>query len=496
MSATEQRPAEQSRITRGNSVSRREFLKLAGVAGAVVGAGAGLGGLLAACGGGTTTTTAATTATTAAPTSTTAGGVADSSTTTVSAAVEGGAPIKIGFVTPKTGGLAAFGVPDGYTVDRVNEWIGDGQVLGDQKKHAISIEVRDTQSDVTRAGQVAGELIGNNIQIMCVGSGPDTVNPVSDQCEANGTPCVATDDPWQAFIFGRQGAPDKAFNWTYLYFFGVEDIVADYTQVWTAIPTNKVMGVMWPNDADGASFSDPKTGFPPVITAAGFTIVDPGRWQDGSEDFTAEISMFKKAGAEVLSGVFNPPDFTNFWKQCKQQAWYPKIATVDKAILFPQSIEALGPPPIGVGLISGDWWDPNRPWKSYLTGQTCKEWADDYTARTKQEWTQPLMHVVTFEMAIWALQHATDPTSKDAINSAIKQMKFTSIGGDMDFSAPVATDMNKPGQSHVHPNVYKSPACAGQWIQGTNYPYDYVVVSNAAAPMVSVGAQQIPVATA
>jgi UDP-2,3-diacylglucosamine pyrophosphatase LpxH len=45
-------------------VSRREFLKLAGIAGAMLGAGAGLGGLLAACGSGsTTTTTAATTAT-------------------------------------------------------------------------------------------------------------------------------------------------------------------------------------------------------------------------------------------------------------------------------------------------------------------------------------------------------------------------------------------------------------------------------------------------
>ncbi len=33
------------------SVSRREFLKIAGVAGAAVGAAGGLGGLLAACGG-------------------------------------------------------------------------------------------------------------------------------------------------------------------------------------------------------------------------------------------------------------------------------------------------------------------------------------------------------------------------------------------------------------------------------------------------------------
>ena len=34
------------------TVSRRDFLKIAGVAGATIGVGAGLGGLVAACGGG------------------------------------------------------------------------------------------------------------------------------------------------------------------------------------------------------------------------------------------------------------------------------------------------------------------------------------------------------------------------------------------------------------------------------------------------------------
>ena len=46
------------------SLSRREFLKVAGIAGATIGVGAGLGGALAACGGGTTTTTAGATTTT------------------------------------------------------------------------------------------------------------------------------------------------------------------------------------------------------------------------------------------------------------------------------------------------------------------------------------------------------------------------------------------------------------------------------------------------
>ena len=50
------------------------------------------------------------------------------------------------------------------------------------------------------------------------------------------------------------------------------------------------------------------------------------------------------------------------------------IATVAKALLFPQSLEALGD--IGYGLSTECWWSPNHPFKSSLTGQTCQEIAD------------------------------------------------------------------------------------------------------------------------
>lgn len=86
---------EEPGLLRGKAVSHREFLKIAGIAGATVGMGSGLGGLVAACGA-TTTTTAATTATTAGP-ATTAG-----ATTTVSAGPTAGRKIKLGFVTPQT----------------------------------------------------------------------------------------------------------------------------------------------------------------------------------------------------------------------------------------------------------------------------------------------------------------------------------------------------------------------------------------------------------
>ncbi len=117
-----------------NTISRRDFLKKAGIAGASLGVAGGLGGVLAACGGGdeTTTTAAAATTTTAAAgeTTTTAAG---ETTTSVSAAAETGRAIKLGFVSPITGKLATFGTADKYVQARWTEYAKDGIVLGDKK---------------------------------------------------------------------------------------------------------------------------------------------------------------------------------------------------------------------------------------------------------------------------------------------------------------------------------------------------------------------------
>ncbi|MBC7294672.1 MAG: ABC transporter substrate-binding protein, partial [Thermoleophilia bacterium] len=210
----------------GRTVSRREFLKLAGLAGATVGLGAGLGGLLAACGASTSTETSGETGTTA------SGG--------------GGTPtgdeIKIGFVSPLTGGLASFGVPDQYCVERWKEAVKDGLVCGDGKKHPITIILKDSQSDSNRAAQVAGDLINNDgVDIILVASTPDTVAPVADQCEANGVPCLSNDCPWQPYFFGRNGDPATGFQWTYHFFWGLEDIIATFSDMWPHIDTNKTV---------------------------------------------------------------------------------------------------------------------------------------------------------------------------------------------------------------------------------------------------------------
>ena len=461
----------------GNSVSRREFLKIAGVAGAAVGVAGGLGGLVAACGGETTTTSAGATTTSAGATSTTAG-----ATTTVSAGAETGREIKIGFVTPLTGPLASFGIPDKYCVERATEAIGDGVVCGDGKKHPITIITRDSQSDSNRAAQVTGDLINNDkVDIITGASTPDTVSPVADQAEANETPCITNDAPWQSFIATRSGGDLTAvYKWTYHTFWGLEDVIANFLDMWSQVPNNKKVGFMLPNDADGNAWLP---GWEPVFEPNGLTNVFPGLFQNLTEDFTAQITQFKKEGCEIGLGVFLPPDFTNFWKQAAQQGWKPKLGTYAKALLFPQSIEALGD--VGIGLTTEVWWTAAHPFKSpLLGGETCQQFADEFTKRTSLQWTQPLLHFIVFEMAVDTLKRATSVDDKEAILAAIKTTKLDTIGGPIDFSAPVEPPGPPwtPGPRHIVENCYKTPLVGGQWRKGTKWPYELTICSDAAAP--------------
>ena len=63
-------------------------------------------------------------------------------------------------------------------------------------------------------------------------STPDTTNPVADQAEVNEVPCITTDCPWQPYFFGRNGDPAKGFDWTYHFFWGLEDVIAAFLALW------------------------------------------------------------------------------------------------------------------------------------------------------------------------------------------------------------------------------------------------------------------------
>jgi branched-chain amino acid transport system substrate-binding protein len=454
---------DESKVLEGRSVSRRQFLKLAGAAGAMVGVG-GLGGALAACGGGSETTTTAA-----------AGG------TTVSVAAETGRSIKIGLVTPKTGSMATFGIADDWWVPFGLKAIGDGVVMGDKKMHKIEILVRDTQSDSNRAAQVAGDLILNEGADMLMASGaPDTVVPVADTCEANSTPGLFNASPWQA-TFARESTPKEGYKWIWGQCMGSEDTILNYSEMFDQVPNNKIVGMLLPNNADGAAWQAP-TGAPAVFEAKGYKLVVPALYPTGSEDFTAQIAAFKKGGCEIICGTNVPPDFVNFVKQSLQQGFKPKLMSTGNALLFPDVPNGLSSALFN--LIGEMPWSPDWTFKDSLSGMTCREMADDFETKMKQQWTVTIGDYCKLEWAVDIFKRATNPEDKEAVIAAIPQTNLMTCSGTIDFTQAVDPTGRRPMINNVKPNF-----AGGQWIKGTGkWKVDLVECSNAAAPETEVQA--------
>jgi branched-chain amino acid transport system substrate-binding protein len=391
-------------------------------------------------------------------------------------AIAQGAKIKLGYVSPQTGPLAGFAESDAFNVD---------SFLKSANGANFEVIVKDSQSNPNRAAEVAKELIvDDEVDMILVASTPETTNPVATTAEAEGIPCLSTIAPWQPWFIGQQGNPgDPAswapFNYAYHFFWGLEDVIAVFVNMWNQLETNKQIGGLFPNDADGNAWGDPNVGVGPGFAAGGYSLTDPGRYQNLSDDFSAQINAFKAANAEIVTGVVIPPDFTTFWNQAKQQGFAPKAATVAKALLFPQSVEALGE--AGHNLSSEVWWTNTHPFKSSLTGASAAELADGFTAATGRPWTQPIGFIHTlFEVAADVMARGTDAADRDAVAAAIGATSLDTIVGRIAFDGaglpPFAVK-----------NVCKTPLVGGQWRRNADGTFALVVVDNKTAPAVPTG---------
>jgi branched-chain amino acid transport system substrate-binding protein len=285
--------------------------------------------------------------------------------------------------------------------------------------------------------------------------------------------------PWEAWYFGRGAKPGQPspFKWTYHFGFGVGEILKTYVSQWNLIATNKKVGVMYPNDADGNAV---RAVLAPELVKAGFTIVDPGAYETGTTDYSSQIALFKKEGVEIFNTFPIPPDFAAFWRQAAQQGLHKQIKIVQtaKTGLFPSDIEALGN--LGVNISSAAYWHKAFPYKSSLTGQSGTELADGYEAESGKQWTQQLGATLSLlDAGVEALKASKDPKSKAEVAKAISTLKTTTIGGAVDFtSGPV-------------PNVAHGPIIGTQWVKSADgkHMFDYVVTDNATDPNVVVAAK-------
>jgi len=398
--------------------------------------------------------------------------------------------VRIGYVTPQSGPLAAFAEADDFIVSAIEELVAGGFDTASGKVD-VEIIVKDSQSNPNRAAEVARELVvDDGVQMIVVASTPETANPVSTQCEIEGIPCVSTIAPWQPWFIGRQANPGdpaswESFRYTYHFFWGLEDVIANFAAMWNQLESNKQVGGLFPNDADGNAWGDPNTGLPPALAGLGYTVADPGRFQNLTDDFTAQIGAFKAANADIVTGVVIPPDLATFWTQANQQGFKPKVVSTAKATLFPVAVEALGK--LGHNLSTEVWWTPSHPFSSSLTGASAAELASGYEQASGRQWTQPIGFIhALFEVALDAVKRAEDPFDSEALTDALAGTNLDTIVGHVQFGAEGLPPA-------VAANVSKTPLVGGQWRLKDDGKFELVIVENGTASEIPTGGEMQPI---
>ena len=382
--------------------------------------------------------------------------------------------IRIGHVSPQTGPMAGFAEAQEWTLGGIRKFLEPGLTIGGTN-YKVEIITKDSQTDESRAAEVANELIlKDKVDIITASSGSTNTVPVANAAELNEIPCVTTDNPWESYYYNRN-PPAEGFTWTYHFFWGLEQVLSCFIGLWDDQSTNKVVGVLFNTAADDTSWHN---AFVPAIQKAGYTVVDPGQFPAFGNDFTPQIAAFKAAGVEIVTGNLFLPDFAGFYAQCAQQGYQPKVITLGKAFLFPADVESLGPR--GLGVTSEVWWTPLHPYSSSLTGISSKDLGASYEADTGRHWTQPIpfKHAL-MEVVIDVLKRSGNPKDPQAILDAITKTNLNTIVGPVNWA-------NGPVK-----NVCTTPVVAGQW-QKHGDRLDIAIVNSGQFPDIKTTSKLLP----
>src|SRR5450755_1481342 len=192
--------------------------------------------------------------------------------------------IKVGHISPVTGPMAGFAEAQGWVLDGIRKYLAKGLEIGG-KTYQVDIITKDSQTDESRTAEVASELIlKDKVHIITASSGSIDCNPTANQAELNDVPCITTDNPWESYYYGRGGDAKKGFDWTYHFFWGLDQVLAAFIGLWQQQESNKVVGTLFNTAQDDTSWHD---AFIPAITKAGFKVVDAGQFPAFGNDFTA-----------------------------------------------------------------------------------------------------------------------------------------------------------------------------------------------------------------
>ncbi|MEM8551975.1 MAG: ABC transporter substrate-binding protein [Pseudomonadota bacterium] len=341
--------------------------------------------------------------------------------------------IKVGRVVPMTGPLLDMG--------RETPWVDENKVgavnaaggldVGG-KKCLIEYEIYDSRGTAAGSAEAAQRaILEDEVDVLLAQGTPDTTNAPSDLCERYEVPCITSNTPVEAWLYGPDGQP-KEYNWTHHFFFAVPDLVKNHVGMIQALPGgfNGRIGFLYPNDPDGVVFA---SLFGPAFEGEGWQTVDPGRFEQGLPDYSAIINQFKRNRVEVVTGVLAPPDLQTYMQQAAQAGYKPKMYIIDKGTGYPEPMRALGD--FGIDILSVNFWSPAFPGESAFGGYTGQELVDRYHAANPGKlYSPPLAWTdASYDVLFDALQRAGS-TEKAALRDALSSTDIMTVAGNVAFN--------------------------------------------------------------
>ena len=391
--------------------------------------------------------------------------------------------IKIGYVSPRSGGMASVVATDGFMLEQARAALKSGLTIGD-KTYEVQILDRDTQSDPKRAADLTKSLITQDqVDLVLSSFTPETVNPVAEVCEAAGVPGLFNVCPWEAFYFGRGAKPGQPspFKWTYIFSFGVDVFAKLFLSQWTQVPTNKKVGVLYPNDPDGNAL---RHALIPMLQNGGFTV-------DRSRPVRRREPGFHGPNRAVPEGAVRDSQLVHdsagspvFLRQAALAGLTKqiKICQIFKAGLVPGDIAAMGS--LGYRITSRPLLAPSLP-IHVAADRTDRRRArrrlrkGDRRADHCRNWARVC---ALFDAGVAALKAAGTPKDKAALAKAIATLNVMTVNGRVDFrSGPV-------------PNVAVMPTLGVQYVKAKQGPFklDVVLIDNTGDSNVPVQGKLVP----
>ncbi len=390
-----------------------------------------------------------------------------------SPAVAADCTITVGRVVPKTGPLLDMGreTPwlDHNKVDPINK--SGGLQVGD-KKCKVAFKIYDSRGTMAGSGEAATRaILKDKVDVLFAQGTPDTTNAPSDLCERYKIPCITSNTPIEAWLFGPDGKP-KTYKYTFHFFFGVPDLVKNHVGMIKALPGgfNGRIGYLYPNDPDGVVFA---RIFDPVFKKQSWKSTDPGRFKQGLPDFSAIINKFKRNRVQVVTGVLAPPDLQNYLQQAAQAGFKPRMYIIDKATGYPEAMKALGE--FGIDILSVNFWSPAFPGKSNYGGYTGQGLVDLYEKQNPGKYYSPPLAYTdaSYDVLFDALQRAGS-TDRAGLLAALAATDLMTVVGQVKFNKQQYSVQPLGGAQ------WRVDKKTGRWVKDNVYNAVYPSVSKTA----------------